>query len=420
MTVSLPAAAQAQGYQPYPIGERGTGLGGAYTALAEDEGGAYYNPAGLAFTTGNSLSVSTSFYGLVFGRVDNGLGGGNDFTYSTINLLPINASSLWHLGKAEEGSAAPWVVAFSVFAPSTLSVDTRNDVRDGAISFFFSSTEKNLQIGPTLAYRSSPRWSFGVSLFGLVHTQSDRVDYTGIVPSMTAGKNNFIQLTISKEQFNVGLLAAAGARWQATDRWSFGAAVRSPSLQAYGSGSQYTRLLYQNNNDNTGGATADTHEVTTVSLLPARVNLGAAFTRPKDLTVSLDAVFYTPLRYVAYHSNGTADDDVIRDSGWVVDAAIGVEKYLTPTVPLRFGLFTDLSGVAEPQVSGPTEDQLHRVGATLTLGLETEHSSTTVGVVATLGLLKSLGLDIGNSFESFKVTGRQFSVFFVLSSSYSY
>ncbi len=412
-------AALAQSYQPYPIGERATGLAGAYTALAEDEAGAFYNPAGLAFTRGNSLSVSTSFYGLVFGSIQNGLGNGNDFNYSTLNLVPINASSLWHFGKAEEGKSAPWVFAFSVFTPSSVSVETRNDLLGGAINFFLDTRQKNVHLGPTLAYRLSDRLSLGLSVFGVVHTESDRADYTALVPSMEAGKKSFAHLTVSREQFDVGLLGSLGVRFQATERWSFGVCVRSPTVQVHGSGTQYTRLLVAQAEQALTEGTSVTEQMETAALLPLRVSLGAAYTRPRDLTLSLDAVLYAPIEFRGYHSRTNPAADTVH-YGLVVNAALGVEKYVTPSFPLRVGVFTDLAGAPPPEVDGPSDDQTHRFGATVTVGIETERTSTTLGVVGTVALMQTLGLDVTNSFDAFKATGQQYSVFFVLSSSYSY
>ena len=40
------------------IGDRAAGLGGAYTAIADGPEGAYYNPAGLAFSSAKSPSVT--------------------------------------------------------------------------------------------------------------------------------------------------------------------------------------------------------------------------------------------------------------------------------------------------------------------------------------------------------------------------
>ncbi|RPH68158.1 MAG: hypothetical protein EHM78_19850 [Myxococcaceae bacterium] len=54
LLVLIGGAARAQGiesnFKPYIVGGRAAGMGGAFTALADDGSGAYHNPGGLAFT----------------------------------------------------------------------------------------------------------------------------------------------------------------------------------------------------------------------------------------------------------------------------------------------------------------------------------------------------------------------------------
>ena len=44
------------------IGDKATGLGGAYCAISDDPSGAYYNPAGLVFALENQISLSVNNY----------------------------------------------------------------------------------------------------------------------------------------------------------------------------------------------------------------------------------------------------------------------------------------------------------------------------------------------------------------------
>ena len=44
------------------VGDRATGMGGAYTAISDDPSGAWYNPAGLVFSMDNQISLSVNSY----------------------------------------------------------------------------------------------------------------------------------------------------------------------------------------------------------------------------------------------------------------------------------------------------------------------------------------------------------------------
>ena len=40
------------------VGDRAAGMAGAYTAVSDDTGGLFYNPAGIVYAPGSSLSGS--------------------------------------------------------------------------------------------------------------------------------------------------------------------------------------------------------------------------------------------------------------------------------------------------------------------------------------------------------------------------
>src|SRR6516225_2543103 len=96
------ASARAQGiesnYRPYLVGGRAAGMGGAFTALADDGSGPYYNPGGIAFAQRSSLSLSASVYGYVSGSISDALGPGHDFHYKDLNTFPVSTSVVRKLG----------------------------------------------------------------------------------------------------------------------------------------------------------------------------------------------------------------------------------------------------------------------------------------------------------------------------------
>jgi len=111
------ASARAQGiesnFQPYIVGGRAAGMGGAFTALSDDGSGGYHNPGGLAFTRTSSLSFSVNAYGVVGGTVKDALGDGNDFVYRDLNVIPVATSGIKKLGDVDpETGVAPHTVYF--------------------------------------------------------------------------------------------------------------------------------------------------------------------------------------------------------------------------------------------------------------------------------------------------------------------
>ncbi len=52
--MAVPAAADELHYTNLLIGDRASGMGGAYTAVSDDATGLYYNPAGIAYAAGRT------------------------------------------------------------------------------------------------------------------------------------------------------------------------------------------------------------------------------------------------------------------------------------------------------------------------------------------------------------------------------
>src|SRR5512142_2790208 len=93
-------------FRPYLVGSRAAGMGGAFTALADDGSGPFYNPAGIAFVTRSQLSIAGSVYGIVSGAQENWLtigGERHDFSYSNLNTFPTATAAVW---KVDGGAPA--------------------------------------------------------------------------------------------------------------------------------------------------------------------------------------------------------------------------------------------------------------------------------------------------------------------------
>ena len=104
-----PFAAKADDthYQDFVVGGRAMTMGGAFTAIADDSSGVYYNPAGLADANYSSLQLAASLYGFERGSV-NGRGStapgvpslNNAFT--NLIVIPASAGSVYTFGEKDE------------------------------------------------------------------------------------------------------------------------------------------------------------------------------------------------------------------------------------------------------------------------------------------------------------------------------
>ena len=86
------------------IGDRASGMGGAYTAVSDDATGLYYNPAGIAYTMGRSFSASVNAYYNTEKKYKEVIGG-NGWVRTSSSLLPNYLA--WYSRSASSRSVFP-------------------------------------------------------------------------------------------------------------------------------------------------------------------------------------------------------------------------------------------------------------------------------------------------------------------------
>ena len=94
LLAAAPAAADTSNFRPYLVGGRAAGMGGAFTALADDGAGPWYNPAGIGFVERSQVSLTGSAYGLASGSFKDALGDGRTFHYSSLDPLPTSTTTV--------------------------------------------------------------------------------------------------------------------------------------------------------------------------------------------------------------------------------------------------------------------------------------------------------------------------------------
>ncbi len=382
LAIAIPAIAHADdsNFRPYLIGARAAGMGGAFTALADDGSGPYYNPGGIAFAKRSSLSLAASVYGYVSGSFSNVLGPGHDFDYKDLNTFPVSTSIVRKLGAND-------TIAGSVFVPDAFRIDDRDNIALAQNAFFLSDEVQTVWVGASYAHRWG-RLGIGVSAFGLLGTETQFIDITASRDSM-----NFETLTGRTDTSTKGVVGALGARYDVTDDFHLGLSVYSPEV---GSG---TRRTFQRATigETTPMAGEEIVEFTADNLhaaptLPVRIQSGIAYTGP-GWAISADAMFLGP-RTVHDDPDRAADGvdrTIIRHA--VVNGALGGEYVIANMIPVRTGVFTDFAAspdpkshaVGTPDPNPENTNHINRYGATLSLGYRTDHTATDIGAIVSWG-----------------------------------
>jgi long-chain fatty acid transport protein len=391
------AGADEANFRPYLVGGRAAGMGGAFTALADDGSGPYYNPGGLAFVTSSQLSLSAAVYGRSSGTLTDALGQGHDFEFATLNTFPVVTAAVWKLGEQpEDRTPSAHVLSLSVFVPDAEHVDARDQVARQQNAIFQAVSSQTVWVGPTYARRLG-RLGFGASLFLLFGTSSNLIDLT-----LLQQDGSYETLTVRTDQTVLGLVAALGMRFDVDSHLRLGASLFTPEF-GLGGGSRSLFARLTNSADSaTPIAVLNATDLHASPTQPLRVQIGAAWTSGR-LTLSADAVFLAARDVL--DDPDTTPQHLVRRA--VLNGSLGAEYVAADRFPLRAGFFTDFSatprpvdvpsGAPDPNPSNTLRE--NRIGASLSGGVITEHTATDLGLNLRFGRGKSLeprNLDFGN------------------------
>ncbi len=374
---AAPAAADTSNFRPYLVGGRAAGMGGAFTALADDGSGPWYNPAGIAFVEASEVSLTGSAYGLVSGSIRDALGDGRTFHYSTLDTFPTSTTSIWRLPGATPDEAQ--AVSVGLYIPDGFKADDRDGLGAPGSAFFFTSDQQTLWFNATWARRSGAV-AVGVAAFALVRTELDANDLTLASPVDPA---TFLTITTRTDASSYGGVLAAGVRWDATPSWHLGLSAATPAL---GRG---RRKVFQRVTAGAGAGAAPVAAVIEEDGLhasptePARLQGGAAWTEG-PLTVSADLTWRLPRTVV--DDGGRAADGLERrvEQRGRLDAAAGVEWMAAGRFPLRAGLFTDRAA-SLGRAGSLNTSQIDRYGLAASVGVRSEHTATSLGMNLSYG-----------------------------------
>jgi opacity protein-like surface antigen len=387
-------------------------MGGAATALADDGGGPYYNPGGIAFAMASSLSLSASVYGFVGGTETNGVAPGHNFTYSDINTFPVSTSAVYKWGPRAEPDGAPVnALAVSVFVPDSLVLDDRKTADNVQVSGlagqqtqFLTQSEQSIWAGATYARRFG-RLGLGVSGYVVIGTHMSSGDISFVPPSNTL----FAIISGREDQTNVGLVGALGARYDVSDHLKLGLSVFTMEAGIYQDRREYARyadnsipLIYTRNQ---GGLHA-------TPTLPWRIQLGGAWV-DGPWTFAADAMILPPLDVRDDHSLASEGFERHIKRNLVVNGSVGAEYVVRGKYPVRAGFFTDFAASPSPhayndngtQIDDPhpntdNDEHVNRYGGSLSVGYRTEHTATDVGTIISYGSGKVTGFDLSNFYAT--------------------
>ncbi len=367
------AQADDKHYRNILIGDRAMGMGGAYTAIADDPSGLYYNPAGVVYTAGRNISASVNAY-TVTTTVYKDVLAGSDWTRESSNLLPNFFGMVQPFGDG--------VIGFSYAVTDSVLEDQDQVFRNfgGVDSFFINvnNQDKTYKIGPSYAQELSDDLSIGVTLYA--HMRS----YETIT-------NQYIRLNDSRYEWSslyrqsdeFGIEPVFGLMWSPQEQISVGLAIRQATILTTTTDEQLTCAsdISPNGNsqcelDSVVGTMKDPSQSSSDNkrLLPVITSIGVAWFPNNKLLLSGDFIYYTE------------QDDVTLNREPVWNLSLGAEYYYAPNWAARAGFYTNHANTPEINTSGVNQpEHINFYGVTGSVSRFTRTSSITGGINLAFG-----------------------------------
>lgn len=433
LTCVASAGADEFHYNNILIGDRASGMGGAYTAVSDDPGGMYYNPAGIAYSTGKNLSASVNAYS-VSNRTYKGVIGGQDWTRTSSTLLPNFFGIIQPVGRFKLG--------FSYAVPDSNQEDqdqsfNRNYYTWGSTTHIINFNNKNDTnlFGPSAAMQLTDRLSVGATLY--IHKrnteailnnsiQSDN-KVTVSLPTATTAVSEFGTIWSNSylETDEWGVRPVLGVMWTPVDKVSMGVSVARTVIFKSEVLAQTTVVTNDDNlrNDinSLGGAQIPSiHELSRSNstlavssdkrVYPYQITAGVAFFPNSSLLLSGDLSYSSAYEYYFLGN----PKPVKREA--VINVALGTEYFVNKNWAVRGGIFTDFANTPK-LVEGETGQVEHIdvFGGSLTLSHFTKNTSLSCGGSFKSGTGKSQ-IDGGSTIQDASLTNWTLFV----SSSYTY
>ncbi|HRG94978.1 MAG TPA: hypothetical protein PLR99_01945 [Polyangiaceae bacterium] len=362
-------------HQLYLIGSRAAGMGGAYTALACDEGALHYNPAGLVCARHSHLELVANAYMLQSYSVPRALGDGQDLSATTYHSIPSMVGGVYVLADGDESGAGRQAFGFSVSIPYSIALKTAPS--SNTRNFLSGTWRDDVLAGDVgYGYQLTPTLGLGLSLGGMMRVMSGSNTFLVTRPN-AGGGTEFIAADFEKDILAVGLRAKLGARWTPTRQLSLGLAVVTPTLDAFGTYASSSNLTVAGIDRTTGQAVADAlpsrFTGKSAAGFPMRFAVGVAYTTERT-TLSADASVNLPHTVrTAYDLTAVPIVGVTAQPGeesklervLQPNANVGAEVRVTRSVAIDVGAFTDLSAVP----ANGEQDRIHMFGLSAALSL---------------------------------------------------
>lgn len=357
------SAADEFHYKNIPVGGRGGYMGGAYTGVSDDPSGCFYNPAGIVYAVGRSLSLSGNIYSIsekrYIGPLKGTDGSSYDWVLESSKLSPSFFGIVDEIGNLK--------VCFSYAVPDytfrdqhQIFYNVRSIFPDNPISTYIIDiydVDNTYLVGPSVAYEVSERFSVGLTLY--LHYRSVDILRNHL---LIFSKGESVQANYRESLEEYGIKPILGFMITPLDKFSVGVKFSKNFIF-------YSDKFIQGMMSPiglTGGLNYTYTSDRSPRKTPYEYTIGFAWFPSSSFLFALD------IDYFPRPDTGYVD---------VYNLSMGSEIYLRDDVALRVGAYTDFSNVPAPK-PGETDqnEKLDIYGLSASISYFTFSSEITVGV----------------------------------------
>ncbi len=394
------ALADDQHYQDFIVGDEAVSLGGAYTAIASDPSGGWYNPAGIVDVRDTSLSLSANLYGIQNNETGKSPLLDPEEAISKLSVIPSSAGFVQALGRTGWHGKRPYAFGVSLVVPSyrKFSISEEGAFTDPNLGLVYSGytrnfTDSTLWAGLQGALRLGASFSIGGALY-VVHRSVQDSASSYVATGTDAGEFTTFRSAVTELDFsNDSLVAVLGIKWQWFHGFYFGAMVRSPSVPIYSNGTmRFARARATPSGDASFLPTPDQLKVKSETRSWGEARVGVAYVIPDLIKIAADLSAHMPVSY----SLVSVEDPVAKaalllpsdvERTMVINGNLGVEVTIANLVTIGAGGFTNFSSVPSipSQVDKPYPAHVNMYGGTLAVGFSSKHTLTRIGMMYSRG-----------------------------------
>lgn len=376
-------------YNNLTIGERPSGMAGAYTAISDDPSGVYYNPAGIAYSVEGSLSGSVN----AFYRSNKSYKDAvkpHSWERESSSLLPNFFGIIMPVGKG--------VLGLSYAVPDSIVEDQDQQFSDFLYEIAgvniahyvinFNKEDNTYEFGPSYAQRVTDSISVGITLYYHQRRIQRVSNFVSVLPDNShAWSNTYVEIS------EAALRPTLGVMWSPEDmKYSFGFTIS----KAMPLGSSYDQQNTTHDGTKLVRLTASSSDQ---RKYPLNLKLGVAYYPTHSLLFSADISHYTGTGQVkdsspglSYYDSSLGNLNITgsvmlydkRES--VTNIAFGTEYYFSSKSAVRGGFFTNFANTKSISSSDSGKDEhLDLYGLALSYTTFTRASSLTFGGVYTFG-----------------------------------